>query len=333
MNTYKLPGMSISVNGTPSRIRFALEAMFQLCPMTEEKADVHLEGRGHYNNKIDKLLPEWLVEKINDGHLGSDALMAFGPEGQIAVVTSYEGLLFCVWASMNGDDRIQFIGGIKKEGRTIGPIYSVLTPMLREYFLARGYLLLHGAAAICPNEIGLVLIAPSGGGKTTTALSLVRQGARLLGDDLVVLQASTDKITAFGIPKSLNLRDKTISFFEELQGLPDPVCSHTGFLSKLIPPQKVYGPNCMIEHARMHVVYFVNLTEEGPSVRPLSTPEALSKLILSHTFSRNQNVNGISVLKLCESLSRVRAYDVNTGPDPKRLGDWLMHNCTDHALG
>lgn len=333
MITYKLPGMSISVNGTHPRIRFALEAMFQMCPITEEKADIHIEGCGHYDNKIDALLPDWLVEEINNGHNGSDVLMTYGPEGNIAVVSTYEDLLFCAWSSMNGDNQIQFIGGIKENGRTIGPIYSVLTPILREYFLVRGYLLLHGAAVICPNDIGILLIAPSGGGKTTTALSLVRNGARLLGDDMVVLQTSTDKVTAYGIQKGLNLREKTINFFEELQGIPGLACTHTDLQDKLIPPQKVYGPDCMTVRAGMNVVYFVNIAEEGPSVRPLSTHEALNKLILSHSFTRNQKVNATSILKLCESLSRVRAYDINTGPDPKCLGDWLMHNCSNHAMG
>ena len=45
-------------------------------------------------------------------------LTTFGLEGQIAVITICEGLLFCVWTSMNSYDRIQFIGGIKR-----GPDY------------------------------------------------------------------------------------------------------------------------------------------------------------------------------------------------------------------
>jgi len=327
---YKLPRLVLSLSGTPPRIQLALESVFQLFPKTEEPADVLLEARAGNPDEIRGLLPDWLHARISaeDGEM--EPVMVWGPQAQPGAVGVHLGLPFCAWASPGGE-RIDLVCGIQQEGPTIGIIVPVLVPLLREMFLSKGLFLFHSAAAICPNGVGLLLVAVSGGGKTTTALSLMRKGARLLGDDLVVIQSSENGVTAFGIPKLLNLREETVDLFAELKQLPGSAFDHTGVLRKTLAPQKVYGPDCLQGQGQMHVLYFLHLSTEGPCIRSLPLAEASQKLVLAQVFSRNQKIQAPSVLQVFEVLSRLRVYELCTGPDPRSLGDWLIRNSANHA--
>jgi len=79
-------------------------------------------------------------------------------------------------------------------------LYSVMT--LLRY---RGLFGLH-AAAISWNEVGCLLVARSGGGKSTAALNLVRAGWSLVSDDSVVLCRGEDAVTAWALRRDLLLK-------------------------------------------------------------------------------------------------------------------------------
>jgi len=68
-------------------------------------------------------------------------------------------------------------------------------------------LVLHGAAVVQDGKAAVVL-APSGGGKTTIALELVRRGWRFLSDDFAVLASDS---TVLPFPRRVNLTDDTIA--------------------------------------------------------------------------------------------------------------------------
>jgi hypothetical protein len=82
--------------------------------------------------------------------------------------------------------------------------------VVNEIIRASGHFLVHAACLLDPiMDDCLLIFAPSGTGKTTTALALARSGWRLLGDDATVIQRSGDEITAWGLPRALNIHRST----------------------------------------------------------------------------------------------------------------------------
>lgn len=80
---------------------------------------------------------------------------------------------------------------------------------------ASGQYLIHGAALALPNreDGSLLLFAPSGRGKTTTALALALSGFGLMTDDAIVLQpkgfSALDCPCAWGLPRALKVHRLT----------------------------------------------------------------------------------------------------------------------------
>lgn len=69
---------------------------------------------------------------------------------------------------------------------------------------------LHGSALRCPGNDTIAIIGDSGAGKSTTALGLVRRGATLLADDLVLVDVERRLLLAGAPSLRLNLPDDAI---------------------------------------------------------------------------------------------------------------------------
>jgi hypothetical protein len=84
--------------------------------------------------------------------------------------------------------------------------------MLGDILAAQSQHLLHGAAVVDPRSQEVVaLFAPSGIGKTTTALALARSGLHLAADDALVLSVRQNVPLIWGIPRHLKVSRKTAS--------------------------------------------------------------------------------------------------------------------------
>lgn len=84
--------------------------------------------------------------------------------------------------------------------------------MLGDILAAHSQHLLHGAAVVDPRSDGVIaLFAPSGTGKTTTALALARSGLHLAADDALVLSVRRNVPLIWGIPRRLKISQNTAS--------------------------------------------------------------------------------------------------------------------------
>ncbi len=331
MGIYSLPGLNVSIQGPKSAVRSALEVMFRMSWKPSLEGAVPLKAFVVTGNQIRDVLPEWLSEEVSACSPSEDVLMFYGLAGDKAAVAANEHALYCAWLSAAADE-LRYVFCKKTSRLTPLSVSSVLVPVLREALLARGGALLHGAALLCPNDTGIVISADSGGGKTTTALAVLRKGARILSDDLIVSQAEPDGVSLFGIPEPMNLTDQTIAFFKEIAPFSDRPRRDPISRKLMVSPYEVYGPDCMIDRCRAKVIYFVNVTKKGPFIKPMPTADALGKLIRSHTFARRQQMTRDSVSHLCGLLSNVGTYSLGTGPDPEVLGEWLIARCAEHAI-
>ena len=90
-------------------------------------------------------------------------------------------------------------------------IMTSLAPLLRR----RGYFLIHAFAAV-KNSRAVIFVGATGNGKTTSGLSLLLEGWRLLCNDALLLRAGRDAILALPTPGSLNIREGITQFLPRL---------------------------------------------------------------------------------------------------------------------
>lgn len=82
--------------------------------------------------------------------------------------------------------------------------------MLADILAAHAQHLLHGASVADPRSGEVIaLFAPSGTGKTTTALALARSGFQLASDDALVLSVREQAPSIWGIPRHVKISRQT----------------------------------------------------------------------------------------------------------------------------
>lgn len=114
-------------------------------------------------------------------------------------------------------------GGISVIDHEAGTAHAYLRPGSQAQFFgsavmlivdaaltAAGQVLVHGASLIEPQSgIAILIVVPSGGGKTTTSLALARGGFRLMTDDASVLQPDRLRPRVWGMPRALKVHRRT----------------------------------------------------------------------------------------------------------------------------
>ncbi len=325
--TYHLPGLRIAVSTQTAVVRKALDWMLQLFPQTMATPDLLLEASG--------LDMEDLKAAISPGTLAAlpgdeaDPILVESSSGELITLGRFAGLVYCATLNREQTHARLFceLNKVEPPQSTIQSIMALmLYPVLREVFLQNHCLLLHAAAIKCPNGTGIQLVAESGGGKTTTSLAMVRRGARLISDDLLVAGPGA---AVRGLPKPLNLRAPTLGFFKELGWLAARSNPRTG-KSSLIP-QLIYGPACLASVCTVDIIYFLKLSQGRPAITRMPASMALKKLVEAHAFCIRQPTSGESLSGLCDLLASAAFYQLETGDNPEYLGQWLLDNCLGHA--
>ena len=85
--------------------------------------------------------------------------------------------------------------------------------MLLRRFEAFG---LHANCVVKANR-GFLIVGPSGAGKTTLTIALVREGWRFVADDALVLRAGDGDLEAFALRRGLSCTAETAELFPELR--------------------------------------------------------------------------------------------------------------------
>lgn len=105
-----------------------------------------------------------------------------------------------------------------EEAFSFTPLMNVLGASLK----AAEKNLLHAACLIVPDGPGAIAIcAPSGYGKTTTALALARGGFGLATDDASVIETRNGRTHIWGLPRRLKVHRRTAAMLPWIGDLPD----------------------------------------------------------------------------------------------------------------
>lgn len=102
-------------------------------------------------------------------------------------------------------------------------VHYFLTTLLCDGLTDAGHCVVHAACLEKPTRDGagsILVVAPSGTGKSTTALALTDAGWRLMGDDIAVLTRTPAGVRAWGFPRFCNVRRPTLELLPWLAALP-----------------------------------------------------------------------------------------------------------------
>lgn len=173
--------------------------------------------------------------------------------------------------------------------------FDILGRVMALALHAGGYLPLHGSAVQVDSGV-LGFIAPKGFGKSTLASALVRAGARLVSDDLLVIQPSAEVRVLPGIPQ-LRLRDDSFGSLEPQVGRVERGPDGKQVISEL-PDSRI-----MPHPKRLAAVYWLQPTDG--SDRKAATREPLAGLEVARTLvSHGKNASVMGPVQMMELLER-----------------------------
>lgn len=325
MECYSICGIPFRLQGPESPARAAVAAMLSCLPRRTARrfvgVTVHQPER---SEALAFLLPSWLCARIETQEEGEEVRLVYGEAGDCAALAGNHQALYCAWLA--ADTRcISYLALKKTHALTPLSVSSLLVPILREFFATRGWMLLHAAALQTRSGRGVLLMAESGGGKTTTALALLCAGARLLADDLVVLRAEAGRVHMDGIPEALNLTPKTMDFFPEAAAAAAqsqaPVLPNG---KRVLRADAIFPDACPSARCRLDAICFLRIAGDRPQLHPLDTATAFGRLLHAHTFAHGQRPLAAAMTVPGMALEGAPAFELHTGPDPRALGPWLM---------
>jgi len=247
--------------------------------------------------------------------------------GIIYSVVNGNGCGVLAWIFANGNCDIHIATSTKNNEAIQNILQVVLLPIIRELYLKKGFLVMHAAGLCSSDGVGVLLVGNSGGGKTTTSISLMAECWHLISDDIVATKYEYGEIETVGLEKSLNIRPRTFEYFSDLKKIPDRHFTSQKFGKRSIHSKYLHKSVGSVDSITPKIIYFLNITSGIPSVKKISVTETISRIAISHTFSITQQLSGVSIKAICEIASNVAAYQLNTGSNPAKLGGWISEHC------
>jgi hypothetical protein len=194
---------------------------------------------------------------------------------------------------------------------------------LIDEILARGsQFLLHGACLVRPETAeAIALFAPSGTGKTTTALALARNGLALATDDALVLENTETASLIWGIPRGIKVHQRTAGMLPWLQ----PVLrAWEGEEQALgldeIEPVVQRAPAAARRCAG--VIILAKPNTDGHRTERIAKADALT-LILSDNIGKTPTgvdaAGQATVAAVARLVARTPTFVLSVGPDPASL--------------
>jgi hypothetical protein len=160
---------------------------------------------------------------------------------------------------------------------TGSPLASLVAISLAILLRAQDWFPLH-AAGLAHGGRGVLLTARSGSGKSTAALSLVRNGWGYVSDDTVLLRSEGDWVNAYSFRRNFCADPSLAAHFPELDG-PEwpPALSNASKWE--VDPSQIY-PGQATAMCTPHLIVLPTLADRSESrVEPVGTKSALEQLL------------------------------------------------------
>lgn len=198
---------------------------------------------------------------------------------------------------------------------------------------AHGQFIVHGAALRMPGNAGraLLLLAPSGRGKTTTALALALAGYALMTDDAIIVsrgEGGAGEWFAWGLPRSLKVHRETAAMMPAIGGLLGTAWDESG--EQVLTTDRLSKLVAVVPAQRLGVaaVAVLGARTGGPHlVSRLAKTEALRLLAEDNVFQTRDGVpdEQLKRFQILSGLVRtIPTYEIGVGRDLSKLGAELQ---------
>lgn len=203
--------------------------------------------------------------------------------------------------------------------------HLVLTILLVDILRRRGWYSLH-AAGFSDGGAAVLIPGTSGVGKSTLSVALLRAKFDYLTDDMVFLSRRAGSLVVRGLAEDIDVSEKTIRFFPELDFLLRSPKTE-GFTKRQLCVDQVYGAKPGIE-ARPSVIVLPRISGRQDSViTQIDSDEALLEIV-PNVLLTEQSACQTHIGVLAELVKAVDCYRLETGQDFDRIPILLRHVLT-----
>jgi hypothetical protein len=160
---------------------------------------------------------------------------------------------------------------------------------------------IYGAAVELAGK-AVVLLGPSGAGKTILTLHLVARGAQLYGDETFIVDRPGGKVE--GMPRHLLLRESSLRFFPNermrkvCQNSPRAVATKHGRLWYAIDPEQLFARDVSAKPARIGAVLLIARQSGVTSIEDVHSKAGLMELT-RRLYRRPADLAEIAALSEC----------------------------------
>lgn len=186
--------------------------------------------------------------------------------------------------------------------------HPLATIALMELLERRERYCLH-AGCLALDGGGVLIAGPTGSGKSTLTLALVRAGLGFVSDDLVFLAHDGEHVEALGFADAAGVTDTTAARFG-LEATP----RRAGFPKRLVRLEEAFG-TVPVDRCDPRAIVFPRVVTDSPgTLEPLDAGEAYLRLVpdvlLTQPAGTQSHLRAISAL-----LAQVRCYELKSGTD------------------
>lgn len=195
---------------------------------------------------------------------------------------------------------------------TYGVIEDLIAISLSPHLRRRGMFLIHAFAAAYSGQ-AVLIVGNIGAGKTTTGMSLLNAGWKLLSNDSPIIGANAEILSYPGV---LAAYPNTYARFPATAHL----AANAGPNKKIIIPAEQVWPDVWLDRAPAAAIFFPQIESRAAhAVEPLPQPEAL-RLILPHAIEQWDRAMIPAHLALLNQLIQTApAYRLRLGPDTSAI--------------
>ena len=312
MDHYNLHNLILRATDSDGAVRDRLRTIFAPFPCDSQPPDVDLRLRAV------RTLAPWTPH----GNIVSQSnLLTCALDGDVLIAH------FPRWGTVSVDLAGGTIDGdllpemFEHYGAFDDMLIIVLGPLLRR----RGFFSLHAFSAALEGR-GALLVGDIGAGKTTTGLSLLDAGWKLVSNDSPLLASDGDRVLACAYPGLLAAYDDTLARFQSLHRFIGSDGDRQR--KRAFPAQEAY-PNVWQTQAEASLLLFPRITPGlvASQVEAMTAPDALLALI-PNSIERWDREFIAPHLALLQGLVRqAPAYRLLLAPDvpalPELIGDLL----------
>lgn len=190
----------------------------------------------------------------------------------------------------------------------------VMSYALPSVLRRHGFYELHAAGLIAPATTqGILLIGDPGSGKSTLTTQLANSGWSYLSDDLLLLQATNNAVSAWGLRRVFALTQQTINAC-----LPAQACENfnANAAKYLLAPDKMFAATAAA-NCQPSALFFTELTHQAQTrVEPISRSEAMLGLLRQSSWlCYDPHVAAAHTQALTRLTQQCQAFRLYAGQD------------------